>query len=65
MGDIQPSLSVNSNDVIPGGAPNLDNTPVESQGGLCETQPTPWQEPLENPPTNLASEECMIPEDKE
>ena len=65
MADIQPSLGINYGAIIPGAAPNLDNTPVVSQGGLCDTQSTPWKEPLENPPTDLASEDCMIPEDKE
>jgi len=65
MTDIQPSLNVNHKAITLGTAPNLDNTPVESHGGLCTTQPTPWQEPLEDPPLDLASDQCMIPEDKE
>lgn len=65
MGEIQPSLSVNHDALVPGGAPNICNTPVESHGGLCDTQPTPWQEPLEDPPLTLASDQCIIPKDKE
>ena len=65
MADIQPSLGVNHDTLVPGGAPNIDNTPVVSHGGLCEAQPTPWAEPLENPPMDIASDECMIPEDKD
>ena len=65
MADIQPSLSVNHNELVSGAAPNLNNTPIESHGGLCDTQPTPWQEPLEDPLLDLASDQCIIPEDKE
>lgn len=64
MADIQPSLKINSRSLVSGAAPNLKNTPIVSHGGLCNTQPTPWQEPLEDPPLTLASDQCMIPEDK-
>lgn len=64
MEDIQPSLNINHGGLALGAAPNLDSTSIESHGGLCNTQPTPWQEPSENPPLDLASDQCMISEDK-
>ena len=59
---VESSLVVNHGEIISNGAPNLDDTPVVSEGGLCSSQPTPWKQPLENPSTDLASSECAIPE---